>query len=587
MNYFSGLRFRLQWLALLAVVPVLGMTLYEAIEDRRHEMSQLQAQASRIAEIVSVQEHQLIGGVRQLLVALAQLSEARDGDACGASLAELREHYLSYANLGVADSGGNVFCSAVPVHAPVNIADQAYFQRALDTRDFAVGEYQIDRISNHSTIGFAYPVLDEADRVRTVVFAALDLDWLNQLQLDIGTRLSPGSVLITVDSSGVVLAHEPDPEKWVGRSVLDHSLGQAVLGRGQGVAETTGLDGTPGIYAFAPVSSTMHDQDMYVIVGASRDVAFGEANRSLGRNLVGLGLATAVALTAAWLLGDLLILRPVTGLLRTAKQLSEGDLSARVDVPVGQGELVQLAKALDGMAEALEQREAERRRAQGTLRQYAERLMEAQESERRHIARELHDEIGQALTAVKMNLQAAQRLTQEPTLLSYEQDCMDTVERTLYQVRSLSLDLLPSVLDDLGLEPALRWLVARLARQMGQSIQLDVDSLHGRLPADLELACFRVVQEALTNAVRYAEAERVHVSLRRHEAEVQLVVHDNGVGFDVQAALERTMHGESLGLLGMRERVWLAGGQIEIVSAPGQGSEVRVRFPVDRAGDPQ
>jgi signal transduction histidine kinase len=237
------------------------------------------------------------------------------------------------------------------------------------------------------------------------------------------------------------------------------------------------------------------------------------------------------------------------------------------------------------MAEALEQREIERRRAQRTLRRYAERLMEAQESERRHIARELHDEIGQALTAVKMNLQAAQRLTDEPTLLSYQKDCIDAVERTLHQVRSLSLDLLPSVLDDLGLEPALRWLVARQARQTGLSIQLSVDSLDGRLPPTLEIACFRVAQEALTNTIRHAQAKQVEVELRRQGEEVQLVVRDDGVGFDVQAALDRATQGKSLGLLGMRERVSLAGGQIEIMSVPGSGSEIWARFPVGRIGD--
>jgi signal transduction histidine kinase len=282
-----------------------------------------------------------------------------------------------------------------------------------------------------------------------------------------------------------------------------------------------------------------------------------------------------------------LIIRPVNVLLRTARRLSEGDLAARANVLRGRGELVQLAQVFDRMAEALELREVERLRAQRTLRQYAERLMEAQESERRRIARELHDEIGQALTAVKMNLQAAQRLAEDPVLLSYQQDCMDTVDRTLYQVRSLSLDLLPSVLDDLGLEPALRWLVAHLARQTGVSIQLDVDSLDGRLRPDLELACFRVAQEALTNAVRHAQAEQVHVELRRRKGEVQLVVLDDGVGFDVQAAFERATRGASLGLLGMRERVSLVGGQIDIMSAPGQGSEIRAQFPTSGRGDSQ
>jgi signal transduction histidine kinase len=326
---------------------------------------------------------------------------------------------------------------------------------------------------------------------------------------------------------------------------------------------------------------------MYVIVGASHKTTFGEANRTLARNLVTLGLVTALALTAAWFLGDMLIVRPVDVLLRTAKQLSEGDLAARANVPAGRGELAQLAQALDRMAEALEQREAERLRAQRTLRQYAERLMEAQESERRRIARELHDEIGQALTAVKMNLQAAQRLADEPVLLSYQQDCIDTVERTLHQVRSLSLDLLPSVLEDLGLEPALRWLVARQVRQTGQSVQLDVDPLDERLPPELELACFRVVQEALTNTVRHAQAGQVYVELRRRADGVQLVVRDDGVGFDVRAALERAAHGESLGLLGMRERVTLAGGQLDIVSAPGQGSEIRAQFASSGRGIPQ
>jgi signal transduction histidine kinase len=236
------------------------------------------------------------------------------------------------------------------------------------------------------------------------------------------------------------------------------------------------------------------------------------------------------------------------------------------------------------MAKVLEEREVERRRAARTLRQYAKRLTEVQERERRHIARELHDEIGQGLTAVKMNLQAAQRLTDEPTLKSYQQDCIHTVERTLHQVRSLSLDLRPSVLDDLGLEPALRWLVARQARQTGLSIQLDADLSEGRLPPDLEIACFRVVQEALTNAVRHAQAEHAWVDVRRQENELRLVVRNDGVAFDVQAALDRAAHGESLGLLGIKDRVSLAGGQIEIASAPGRGSEIRARFPVRQNG---
>jgi two-component system sensor histidine kinase UhpB len=141
------------------------------------------------------------------------------------------------------------------------------------------------------------------------------------------------------------------------------------------------------------------------------------------------------------------------------------------------------------------------------------------------------------------------------------------------------------VLDDLGLEPALRWLVARQVRQTGLTIQLEADLREGRLPPDLEITCFRVVQEALTNTVRHAKAEHVWVNVRQLEDELLLVVHNDGAAFDVQAALERAAHGESLGLLGMRERVSLAGGEIEIVSGPERGSEIRARFPVKQTGE--
>jgi signal transduction histidine kinase len=586
MNYFSSLRFRLQLLVLFAVVPVLGMTLYAAIEDRHRQVSHLQVEAARMAKAISAEENQLIGGVRELLVALAELSQARsvDGQTCEAYLAGLKRHFQRYANLGWIDPDGNVLCSAVPVTTPVNMGDRSHFRQALSTRDFAVGDYQIDRITNQSTISFAYPVLDETGQVRAVVFAALDMNWFNQLQLAIWTQLSQGSTLINVDGSGIVLVHEPDPEQWIGRSVLSSPLVQVVLEREQGVAETVGLDGAPGVYAFAPVSSAMYAGDIYVVVGSSRDIAFGEVNRTLARNLVGLGLVTVLALAATWMLGDVLILRPVDALLRAARRLSEGDLHARADVSSRRGELVQLARVFDQMAEALEQREAERQQAESTLRQYADRLMKVQETERRHIARELHDEIGQALTAVKMNLQAARRLSDDPTLVSYQEDCIGTVERTLDQVRSLSLDLRPSILDDLGLVPALRWLVARQARQTGLSVQFVTDPLDERLPPDLEIACFRTVQEALTNIVRHAQAEQVQVELQFQEGEVRLAVRDDGVGFDVQAALESAARGASLGLLGMRERVLLAGGQIDIESRPGYGTEIRACLPVDSGG---
>jgi signal transduction histidine kinase len=211
-------------------------------------------------------------------------------------------------------------------------------------------------------------------------------------------------------------------------------------------------------------------------------------------------------------------------------------------------------------------------------------LLAAQENERRRIARELHDEIGQALTAVKINLQTALRTNAGSPDVALLEDSALIVDRTLERVRNLSLDLRPAMLDDLGLVPALRWYFDRLAHTE-IAIQLDAEDWQRRLPPEVETTCFRVVQEALTNAIRHAQCRQVHVELRLQTVALQLVMRDNGIGFDVAEARARAGRGASLGLLGMFERVALLGGQIEIESQPGRGTLIRARFPITTRPD--
>jgi len=220
------------------------------------------------------------------------------------------------------------------------------------------------------------------------------------------------------------------------------------------------------------------------------------------------------------------------------------------------------------------------RRTAERLQALSHRMVEVQEAERHLIARELHDEIGQTLTAVKINLQALQRSSDAFRHAAILEENVTVIERALQQVRNLSLDLRPSLLDDLGLVPALRWHVNRQAERAGFTAVFTTDALEARLSPDLEIACFRVVQEALTNVVRHARAQHVLVELQQRDTELELTIRDDGVGFDVQSALERAMHGASLGLLGMDERVSLVGGQMEIESVPMRGTEIRARFPL-------
>ncbi len=223
---------------------------------------------------------------------------------------------------------------------------------------------------------------------------------------------------------------------------------------------------------------------------------------------------------------------------------------------------------------------AQVRTGRARLQLLSQRLLDTQEIERRNIARELHDEIGQALTAMKINLHAVQRLADAATLEPYLEENISIVDRTLQQVRNLSLDLRPSMLDDLGLVSALRWYVDRQARLAGFEARFTANLGDARLPPDLETVCFRVTQEALTNVVRHAHAGKVNVSLRQRDDTLFLIIRDDGVGFDVRQKQARAMQGASSGLLGMQERVLFAGGHMEITSRPQRGTEIWVRFPL-------
>lgn len=233
----------------------------------------------------------------------------------------------------------------------------------------------------------------------------------------------------------------------------------------------------------------------------------------------------------------------------------------------------QLAVALQH-ARLFEEVQESRERLQGL----SHRLIEVQEAERRTIAGELHDEIGQALTLVKMNLQAVQRLSGDSEAGVHLGESVAIVERALEQVRNLSLDLRPSLLDDLGLVAALRWYVARQARVAGFMVHFKADDLGGHLAPTLETTCFRVAQEALTNVVRHARAREVWVQLT-WENDLCLTIRDDGRGFDVVAAQARASRGESFGLLGMYERVDIVNGRLTISSSPGEGTHICACFP--------
>jgi PAS domain S-box-containing protein len=225
----------------------------------------------------------------------------------------------------------------------------------------------------------------------------------------------------------------------------------------------------------------------------------------------------------------------------------------------------------------------DRKRAQDALRTYSQRLIQAQEVEREKIARELHDEIGQVLTAVRINLQSIQRSYGTDESVTRLDESIGIVDEALGRVRELSIELRPALLDDLGLSVALRWYVDRYSQRTGITAEvLDGFEDDARLPREIETACFRIAQEALTNVARHAQAASVSVQLERSRERMLLTIMDDGVGFDIEALRKSASAASALGLRGMEERALAVGGYIDVDSGSGRGTRIRATFPFKR-----
>jgi len=212
-------------------------------------------------------------------------------------------------------------------------------------------------------------------------------------------------------------------------------------------------------------------------------------------------------------------------------------------------------------------------------------LIAAQETERRRLAHELHDEIGQVLTAVHISLQQI-RAVGDPATTACLDESDRIINRAIGQVRDMSLNLRPAMLDDFGLPAALRWFLERPESRDRLQVHFHSDTTGLSWPTELRNSCFRIVQEAVTNVLRHAQANNLWVQIAETSTHIELTIRDDGVGFDLNAVQALAMQGKSFGILGMQERVELHGGNFEVDSQPNQGSSIHVRMPILTNNEP-
>jgi signal transduction histidine kinase len=592
----TSLRVRLMFFVLLAVLPILGIMLYAAFESRQQQAAKVEEDVQTLTQLAVDNHEKLIEGTRQLLISLAESSEIQNGDgaACSQKLKSLLEQSQGYATFAVANLDGTIFCSAIPLNRRVNVANQTWFQQAIDTRDFVIDTYRIEPISGKANLPLSYPVLNAAEQVQGVIVTGLDLTALNRSMAK--TSLPDMAALIVIDRNGTILARYPNSDEWTGRTILSAPLIEAILTRGRGVVEVPDVDNITRLYAFSPLRHN-GEREIYLGVGVPRQVAFAQLNRLWARNLAGLGLIGLLAMGVAWWGSDILVLRPINALIRAAQELRH-NLSTRTGLAYSSGELGQLARTFDEMATIMEQRVvartaelraansklaremAEHRQTQAELVEMQRRLMESIEAERLHLAQDLHDGPIQDLYSISYSLNGLQEIISDEA----DQTQLATVKKTLGQVihslRATSGELRPPTLAPFGLEKAIRSHVESF-QEIHPEIEMRLDLMpDGQILSErVRLALFRICQEALNNIGRHAQAQRVIITLKINEKTVGLDIEDDGCGFNVPRrwiGLARQGH---LGLVGMSERAEALGGKLEIDSVSGAGTVVSVRLP--------
>src|SRR5262245_14464028 len=233
-SFLRELRRRLLLIILLAVFPILSVILYQAKLARDVRISEALEDAWGLVENVAIREARFIDSAKQLLQLLADVTDLTGGDpaSCQRFLKPLVEHNRGYVDLGVADPDGTIRCRVS--HAPAvgsDLIKASHFRGALRAKSFAIGDYQLHAQEVRKSVNFAYPIIDRAGAITSVIFAALDVTWITQLAAE--NKLPQGVALSILDSKGTILARFPEPEKWLGKHIPDAALFEMLLLRSQ------------------------------------------------------------------------------------------------------------------------------------------------------------------------------------------------------------------------------------------------------------------------------------------------------------------------------------------------------------------
>jgi len=611
-------------IALVVILTTFTLVGLQAVNDSRE-----QALQERLVSAKMIASHldltlshvlRMLGVTSDLLTpALEQNDLVRAGEILNNAYEQLG---IFKHNLFLLDRDGSVL---LIVSGPAslcvgsNISGQPFISQAMRSSGPLVAEQQCYLSDGTSIVCVASPIKDSAGEIIGLVAGSVDIadpgigGFVNTF------RLGETGYAQIVDASGAVLANTP---RDMPAGEIDHQgrlaglieAKEAVVAGCHNCHKTEdAVERQRDILAFAPLNAAKWG----VTIRQSEKEVFAQA-RDLQRKFGYLAILSILAVVVLVWTFTRSITSPLSSITLAAERMASGNLSHGVSF-ASKDEIGRLSRAfermriqlktyLDQISEwnkqleervrqrtvALEESRAEitglyeeLRNKEQVRRELLGRIISVQEEERKRIARELHDETSQALTALAVGLDTAvgPASAEIGEVKRRIEGLRPLLIETLEEVHNLIFDLRPSSLDDLGLVAALQSYAESRLEGIGIKVNFQSDSLEQRLPAHAESALFRIVQEAMTNVVKHAEADNVTVSLRFADEDICATVTDDGRGFDTTQVLGTNGGRHGFGLLGISERVSLLGGQFSVDSAPGQGTRIDVRIPLDEKGN--
>ncbi|MCA1248026.1 ATP-binding protein [Massilia sp. MS-15] len=588
----NSLRSRLMLLVALAITPIAIMTVLGGVRERQAAIRASEENLQRLTGMAAANEAQSLERARQILVDLVSVPDLTGPSGrCNALLADVLDRNEGYVNFGLIRLDGEVTCSAVPMLHPVNLGDRRHFRRAIAERRFIAGDYVFGRVIRRHTINLTYPVTDRGGKVVAVVFSAMDLAGLDTFVNDI--NLPPGSILETADADGRLITRRPDPERWFGKKISPALLA-AMREPSLRPVLLVGEDGVERLHAFARVGGPALSE-YTVTIGMPVENITAAAREAQMTSLLGLAVITLLALSGAWLAGDILIVQRVRKLMDTARRIAAGELEARSGISYGNEEIGRLAAALDEMATALQAKEAARSQAERELRAADQRKDEflamlahelrnplAPISTGAHLLKLLHSDNAQITQTCAIIARQVEHMT------SLVDDLLDVsrVTRGLVSLSTATLDL-RKVVDDAAEQ--IRPLITARRHQ----VVLDLPPHPAPVKGDHK-RLVQVVANLLGNATKYTpEGGHIRLHLVQEGDSHVLTVQDDGIGMDAalvghvfdlftqaERTSDRSQGGLGLGLALARSLVELHGGSVKAASAGlGKGSTFTVRLP--------